>query len=55
MEDYSSKKRQKEKIHRRMQNKQNLVYGELIRKEENNKFLEKYWKLNEKLKDEDQY
>ena len=55
MNEYRKKKVINKRIHKEKENKGNMLYGKLLRTEEDIKFLEKYWKLNEKLKDEDQY
>lgn len=55
MYDYSKEKIVKEKPYRQMQFKYDLVYKRLINSEDNNRFWEKYYRLNEKLKAEEQY
>ena len=55
MYDYSKKKIIKERPYRQMQFKYDLIYKKLINSEDNYRFWEKYCKLNEQLKTEEQY
>lgn len=55
MYDYTSKKVINEIPYRQMQFKYDQFYKKIKKKEENNKFLEKYCRLNEQIKCEEQY
>ena len=55
MNDYSKKKIEYEKPYRQMQFKYDLLYRKLVSREENNNFWNKYCRLNEQLKAEEQY
>jgi len=55
MYEYSKEKIVQEKPYRQMQFKYDLLYIKLVRADENNRFWDKYCRLNEQLKAEEQY